>query len=43
VKRAGDGGLVELAAADRYSVPIARSRVGWLKTRIGSKTVAAAE
>jgi diguanylate cyclase len=37
LKRAGDSGLVELAAADRYSVPIARSRVGWLKSRIGSK------
>ena len=37
LKRAGDSGLVELAAADRYSVPIARSRVGWLKSRIGAK------
>ena len=37
LKRAGDSGLVELAAADRYSVPIARSRVGWLKSRMGSK------
>jgi NO-binding membrane sensor protein with MHYT domain len=37
LKRAGDSGLVELAAPDRYSVPIARSRVGWLKSRIGSK------
>jgi diguanylate cyclase len=37
LKRAGDSGLVELAASDRYAVPVARSRVGWLKSRIGSK------
>jgi diguanylate cyclase len=37
LRRAGDGGLVELAAPDRYSVPVARSRVGWFKARIGSK------
>jgi NO-binding membrane sensor protein with MHYT domain len=43
LKRAGDSGLVELAAADRYSVPIARSRVGWLKSRIGSKAGAMAQ
>jgi DNA-binding LytR/AlgR family response regulator len=38
VKRAGDSGMVELAAADHYAVPVSRSRVGWLKSRIGSKT-----
>ena len=37
LKRAGDSGLVELAASDRYAVPVARSRVGWLKSRMGSK------
>ena len=37
LKRSGDGGLVELAAPDRYSVPVARSRVSWFKARIGSK------
>ena len=37
MRRSGDGGLVELAAPDRYSVPVARSRVGWFKARIGSK------
>ena len=36
LKRTGDGGLVELAGPDRYSVPIARSRVSWFKARIGS-------
>ena len=34
MRRSGDGGLVELAAADRYSVPVARSRVNWFKARI---------
>ncbi len=37
LRRSGDGGLVELAAPDRYSVPVARSRVSWFKARIGSK------
>jgi NO-binding membrane sensor protein with MHYT domain len=37
LKRAGDSGLVELAAADRYAVPVSRSRVGWLKSRIGAR------
>jgi diguanylate cyclase len=34
LKRAGDSGLVELEAADRYAVPVSRSRVGSLKSRI---------
>ncbi|MGB9366502.1 MAG: LytTR family DNA-binding domain-containing protein, partial [Xanthobacteraceae bacterium] len=37
LKRAGDSGLVELDAPDIYAVPVSRSRVGWLKSRIGSK------
>jgi NO-binding membrane sensor protein with MHYT domain len=37
LKRAGDSGLVELAAADRYAVPVSRSRVSWLKSRIGAR------
>jgi NO-binding membrane sensor protein with MHYT domain len=37
VKRAGDSGMVELAAADHYAVPVSRSRVGWLRSRIGAK------
>jgi diguanylate cyclase len=37
LKRAGDSGLVELDAPDTYAVPVSRSRVGWLKSRIGSK------
>jgi len=34
LRRSGDGGLVELAAAERYAVPVARSRVNWFKARI---------
>jgi hypothetical protein len=37
LKRAGDNGLVELDATDAYAVPVSRSRVGWLKSRMGSK------
>jgi NO-binding membrane sensor protein with MHYT domain len=42
IKRTGDGGIVELAAADHYSVPVARSRVSSLKSRMGLKSQAAA-
>jgi NO-binding membrane sensor protein with MHYT domain len=38
LKRAGDNGLIELAAeADRYTVPVSRSRFGWLKSRLGER------
>jgi DNA-binding LytR/AlgR family response regulator len=37
LKRAGDNGLIELKAADRYTVPISRSRVGSLKSRLAPK------
>lgn len=33
-RRSGDNELVELAAAERYAVPVSRSRTGWLKSRI---------
>jgi len=36
-RRSGDSELVEMAGAERYSVPVSRSRVGLLKTRIGTK------
>jgi NO-binding membrane sensor protein with MHYT domain len=36
-KRSGDGEIVELAAAQHYTVPVSRSRVGRLKSRISSK------
>jgi NO-binding membrane sensor protein with MHYT domain len=43
LKRAGDSGLVELASADRYAVPVSRSRVGSLKSRISARMAEAAE
>ena len=36
-RRNGDSELVEMAASDHYSVPVSRSRIGWLKSRIGTK------
>ena len=36
-KRAGDSETVELAADERYTVPVSRSRAGWLKSRIDEK------
>jgi len=36
-KRSGDSETVELAAEERYTVPVSRSRAGWLKSRIGEK------
>jgi NO-binding membrane sensor protein with MHYT domain len=40
-KRAGDREMVEMDAAQRYLVPISRSRVGWLKSRVAEITGAA--
>jgi diguanylate cyclase len=37
LKRAGDNGLIELAAADRYTVPVSRSRLAWLRSQLGLK------
>jgi diguanylate cyclase len=36
-RRSGDGEVVEMAATDHYSVPVSRSRITWLKSRIGAK------
>ncbi len=36
-KKSGDGELVELAAEGSYTVPVSRSRAGWLKSRIKEK------
>jgi NO-binding membrane sensor protein with MHYT domain len=36
-RRNGDSELVEMAASDHYSVPVSRSRIGWLKSRIGAR------
>ncbi len=35
LRRAGDNGIIELAAADRYTVPVSRGRLGWLKSQLG--------
>ena len=40
-KRSGDGEVVELAADQHYAVPVSRSRVSRLKSRITSKAAAA--
>jgi NO-binding membrane sensor protein with MHYT domain len=40
-KRSGDGEVVELAADQHYAVPVSRSRVSRLKSRITSKAGAA--
>ena len=37
LKRVGDNGLIELAAEDRYTVPVSRSRFGTLKSRLSAK------
>jgi NO-binding membrane sensor protein with MHYT domain len=36
-RRNGDSELVELTASDHYSVPVSRSRIGWLKSRINAR------
>ncbi len=36
-RRSGDNELVEMAASGPYTVPVSRSRVGWLKSRIAVK------
>lgn len=37
LRRAGDNGLIELAAVDHYTVPVSRSRLAWLKSQLGLK------
>jgi diguanylate cyclase len=41
LRRAGDNGVIELAGADHYTVPVSRSRLGPLKSRLVPKTAAA--
>jgi NO-binding membrane sensor protein with MHYT domain len=36
-RRSGDSETVELAADEHYTVPVSRSRAGWLKSQIGEK------
>jgi diguanylate cyclase len=40
-KRTGDSEMVELDAMHHYLVPVSRSRVGWLKSRVAAITGAA--
>jgi len=35
LRRAGDSGAIELP--DRSTVPVSRSRLGWLKSRLNQK------
>jgi NO-binding membrane sensor protein with MHYT domain len=37
-KRSGDSELVEMDARHDYAVPVSRSRIGWLKTRVAALT-----
>ena len=37
-KRSGDNDLVEMDATQDYAVPVSRSRIGWLKTRVAALT-----
>lgn len=38
LKRAGETGLIELAAAEPYTVPVSRGRLAWLKSRLALTT-----
>jgi hypothetical protein len=38
LRRAGDNGVIELAAIDRYTVPVSRSRFGGLRSRLDLRT-----
>jgi diguanylate cyclase len=42
LRRAGDNGIIELAGAQTYTVPVSRSRLRWLKTRLGQRVGEAA-
>jgi diguanylate cyclase len=37
-KRSGDNEMVEMAASHDYVVPVSRSRIGWLKSRVAALT-----
>jgi NO-binding membrane sensor protein with MHYT domain len=38
LKRAGETGLIELAALEPYTVPVSRGRLAWLKSRLAVTT-----
>jgi diguanylate cyclase len=37
-RRAGDNEMVEMDARQNYAVPVSRSRIGWLKSRVATLT-----
>jgi DNA-binding LytR/AlgR family response regulator len=37
-KRSGDNEMVEMDAGQDYAVPVSRSRIGWLKSRVAALT-----
>ena len=37
-KRSGDNEMVEMDAGQEYAVPVSRSRIGWLKSRVAALT-----
>jgi hypothetical protein len=41
LRRAGDNGVIELTAIDRYTVPVSRSRLGGIRSRLQLRTGAA--
>src|SRR5579871_213913 len=43
LKRAGDQGIVELAAQGSHTVPVSRNRFNWLKSQLGLKLGQAAQ
>jgi NO-binding membrane sensor protein with MHYT domain/DNA-binding LytR/AlgR family response regulator len=38
LKRAGDNGVIELTGGDRYTVPVSRSRLGGIRSRLQLRT-----
>jgi diguanylate cyclase len=42
MRRAGDNGVIELAAQERYTVPVSRGRMGQIKSRLSASNKAAA-
>jgi DNA-binding LytR/AlgR family response regulator len=38
LKRAGDNGVIELTGSDRYTVPVSRSRIGGIRSRLQLRT-----
>jgi DNA-binding LytR/AlgR family response regulator len=41
LRRAGDNGVIELSAIDRYTVPVSRGRLGGIRSRLQVRTDAA--